>query len=103
MMNMKRRHGNVRQAVSWMKKIEGEIERNIKNQDQSKCIDYLFECREQMNFGTAYLDGSGIYGATPESADKLREFKRGFLKVIKSSWPTSRKWMKEAKSGDFFN
>ena len=34
-----------------------------------------------MNFGTAYLDGSGIYGATPESADKLREFKRGFLKV----------------------
>ena len=38
--------------------------------------------REQMNFGTAYLDGSGIYGATPESADKLREFKRGFLKVI---------------------
>ena len=56
-----------------------------------------------MNFGTAYLDGSGIYGATPESADKLREFKRGFLKVIKSSWPTSRKSMKEAKSGDFFN
>ena len=59
--------------------------------------------REQMNFGTAYLDGSGIYGATPESADKLREFKRGFLKVIKSSWPTSRKSMKEAKSADFFN
>ena len=67
--------------------------------------DSLFECREQMNFGTAYLDGSGIYGATPESADKLREFKRGFLKVIKSSWPTStsRKSMKEAKSADFFN
>ena len=37
--------------------------------------------REQMNFGTAYLDGSGIYGATPESADKLREFDGGFLKV----------------------
>lgn len=35
-----------------------------------------------MNFGTAYLDGSGIYGATPESADKLREFDGGFLKVI---------------------
>lgn len=34
-----------------------------------------------MNFGTAYLDGSGIYGATPESADKLREFDGGFLKV----------------------
>ncbi len=35
-----------------------------------------------MNFGTAYLDGSGIYGATPESADKLREFDGGFLKVF---------------------
>lgn len=34
-----------------------------------------------MNFGTAYLDGSGVYGATPESADKLREFDGGFLKV----------------------
>ena len=34
-----------------------------------------------MNFGTAYIDGSGIYGATPESADKLREFDGGFLKV----------------------
>jgi len=37
--------------------------------------------REQMNFGTAYIDGSGLYGATPESADKLREFDGGFLKV----------------------
>ena len=37
-----------------------------------------------MNFGTAYLDGSGIYGATPESADKLREFDGGFLKVFKT-------------------
>ena len=37
-----------------------------------------------MNFGTAYIDGSGIYGATPESADKLREFDGGFLKVFPS-------------------
>ena len=37
-----------------------------------------------MNFGTAYLDGSGIYGATPESADKLREFDGGFLKVFET-------------------
>ena len=36
-----------------------------------------------MNFGTAYLDGSGVYGATPESADKLREFEGGFLKVTR--------------------
>ena len=34
-----------------------------------------------MNFGTAYIDGSSIYGATPESADKLRQFDGGFLKV----------------------
>lgn len=47
-----------------------------KNQFSTKNI-----CREQMNFGTAYLDGSGVYGATPESADKLREFDGGFLKV----------------------
>ena len=45
----------------------------------------IFIFREQMNFGTAYLDGSGIYGATPESAEKLREFDGGFLKVIKFS------------------
>ena len=38
-----------------------------------------------MNFGTAYLDGSGVYGATPESAEKLREFDGGFLKVRRST------------------
>ncbi len=34
-----------------------------------------------MNFATAFLDGSAIYGSTPESSDKLREFDGGFLKV----------------------
>ena len=38
-----------------------------------------------MNFGTAYLDGSGVYGATPESAEKLREFDGGFLKVSRNT------------------
>ena len=62
-----------------------------------------------MNFGTAYLDGSGIYGATPESADKLREFKRGFLKVITtvgtflpSSWRGFRKSSKDEEIDVFF-
>ena len=52
-----------------------------------------------MNFGTAYLDGSGIYGATPESADKLREFKRGFLKVISSVGTESSSWSPEFAVG----
>ena len=34
-----------------------------------------------MNFATAFIDGSSVYGSTPESADKLREFDGGFLRV----------------------
>ena len=45
-----------------------------------------------MNFGTAYLDGSGIYGATPESADKLREFDGGFLKVKRQEVEITLVW-----------
>ena len=67
------------------------FEDNNKGDAETKCLDtskhprclnyHFYSVREQMNFGTAYLDGSGIYGATPESADKLREFDGGFLKV----------------------
>ena len=31
--------------------------------------------REQMNFATAFLDGSGIYGSTPKSSEDLRLLK----------------------------
>ena len=31
--------------------------------------------REQMNFATAYLDGSAIYGSTPKSSEDLRLLK----------------------------
>ena len=37
--------------------------------------------REQMNFATAYLDGSGIYGSTPKSSEDLRLLKGGLLKM----------------------
>ena len=37
--------------------------------------------REQMNFATAYLDGSTIYGSTSKSSETLRTFKAGLLKL----------------------
>ena len=42
--------------------------------------------REQMNFATAFLDGSGIYGSTPKSSEDLRLLKgrscKGSTKVL---------------------
>lgn len=37
--------------------------------------------REQMNFATAFLDGSAIYGSTPKSAEDLRLLEGGRLKM----------------------
>eukprot|EP00095_Tigriopus_kingsejongensis_P003939 maker-scaffold473_size162088-snap-gene-0.25 protein:Tk03939 transcript:maker-scaffold473_size162088-snap-gene-0.25-mRNA-1 annotation:"hypothetical protein DAPPUDRAFT_42141" len=37
--------------------------------------------REQMNFATAFLDGSAIYGSTPKSAEELRLLEGGRLKL----------------------
>ena len=80
------------QTLCVVRQLHKKIQTNIKkeNTDQHTsgrlltCLYMMIKLvilREQMNFGTAYLDGSGIYGATPESADKLREFDGGFLKV----------------------
>ena len=37
--------------------------------------------REQMNFATAFLDASAIYGSTPKSSEDLRLLKGGLLKL----------------------
>lgn len=37
--------------------------------------------REQMNFATAFLDGSAIYGSTPKSSEDLRLLEGGRLKL----------------------
>ena len=37
--------------------------------------------REQMNFATAFLDGSAVYGSTPKSSEDLRLLKGGLLRL----------------------
>ncbi|XP_043188890.1 peroxidasin homolog pxn-1-like [Amphibalanus amphitrite] len=37
--------------------------------------------REQMNLATSFLDGSGLYGTTKQSAHRLRSLSRGQLKL----------------------
>ncbi|KAK8379097.1 hypothetical protein O3P69_019137 [Scylla paramamosain] len=40
-----------------------------------------FGAREQLNQQTSYLDGSAVYGTTPEAAVELRAMKKGLLKT----------------------
>ncbi len=64
----------------------------ILQQATSACQDYVRSAvglkpgcvlgpREQMNFATAFLDGSAIYGSTPKSAEELRQLEGGRLRV----------------------
>uniref|UniRef100_A0A0K2TRR1 Uncharacterized protein n=1 Tax=Lepeophtheirus salmonis TaxID=72036 RepID=A0A0K2TRR1_LEPSM len=60
--------------------------------DQTVCQEYVRSAiglkpgcvlgpREQMNFATAFLDGSGIYGSTPKSGEDRRKLEGGLLKM----------------------
>ena len=64
----------------------------VANGDEAICQEYVrsaiglkpgcsLGAREQMNFATAYLDGSTIYGSTSKSSETLRTFKAGLLKL----------------------
>ena len=65
----------------------------VENENEAICQEYVRSAiglkpgcvlgpREQMNFATAFLDGSGIYGSTPTSSEDLRLLKGIFHRII---------------------
>ena len=72
----------------------------VENRNEAICQEYVRSAiglkpgcvlgpTEQMNFTTAFLDGSGIYGSTPNSSKDLR-LSKGILFVYKplKHWST---------------
>ena len=69
-----------------------ECHPNVENDNAAICQEYVRSSiglkpgcvlgpREQMNFATAFLDGSSIYGSTPKSAEDLRLLEGGRLRM----------------------
>ena len=65
----------------------------VENENEAICQEYVRSAiglkpgcvlgpREQMNFATAFLDGSGIYGSTPKSSEDLRLLKGTFNSYV---------------------
>merc|ERR1719192_3079091 len=64
----------------------------VENDNEAICQEYVRSAiglkpgcslgpREQMNFATAFLDGSAVYGSTPKSAEDLRLLEGGKLNL----------------------
>ena len=70
----------------------------VENENEAICQEYVRSAiglkpgcvlgpREQMNFATAFLDGSGIYGSTPTSSEDLRLLKGIFhRRILNIKW-----------------
>lgn len=55
-----------------------EYMRSVPSREFQNC---KFEYREQMNAGSGFIDGSGLYGATEKEFQALRTFVRGLVDI----------------------